>query len=190
MNIELHHCLPLSARITKKQCEINRQSGHITCSTCPVVGDEVIETVNVKEGIVGHPGFCGCGKIKWRLGMCKKCYKAKHGSDKYPPDELAVPEMKPQEVEVILEGGQGKPLEYNEIEELDQLCKSEPENIPSGLDFLLPISTDEGPPGVFLDFTGKVEVMHQLQENGVTPEQIVDLLVLISGGEYEMRRRG
>lgn len=84
--ILLQQCVPLSARITVRQCAINRKRGTYACNNCPGLGDEIVELVQIKEEVMAGPKHpkCiveGCQKIRVAKcdGMCSADFK-KYGS--------------------------------------------------------------------------------------------------------------
>ncbi len=81
------YCRPMSAKISPRQCEINRRRERFPCQGCAGLEDvtvinleEMVMSTATKESPPGRKGrhlLCsvpGCGKIRVKDGLCKAHY--------------------------------------------------------------------------------------------------------------------
>ena len=120
----------------------------------------------------------GCDKQQWKGGMCYKHFHQQAESNQIEP--------KANQRDT---GTQNQEAPGEFADELETLTLPPAEPSTTGLSTLLPI-VEEQKPGYFLDFSERLTEFRILEKNGVTPGQIVDMLCMVAGGGYELRKVG
>jgi len=202
--IFLHECKPLSARITVRQCIINRRKALYSCSNCPGLGEDIVEAVQVKEDMVMakkqiHPKciVAGCTKVRVAKcdGMCRADFK------KYGSREAYYASVEMQETPGVAEAetipNAASPY-ASALKKFDQeYCSAKnilfTSDLPPKTSLLsrVPLAPVPAPPetrpGFYLDFTGREDLLYALQEDtGVDlPRDVVFLLGLLHEGKLQ-----
>lgn len=162
-------CRPMSARISPRQCEVNRDRDLYLCGKCnglENVAEEIFEEVGMpkKEEGAGRRGkhlLCkvpGCQKIRVRDGMCMAHFReAKRTSGK---TTASAPPFEPRDPSVTY-GATLAPVPVEDIH--GSMTES---RAPEALSTLLPPPEPSPPPrkGVFLDLTDFPELDAWLQK--------------------------
>ncbi|RQW89914.1 MAG: hypothetical protein EHM79_02080 [Geobacter sp.] len=73
IELALHDCTPMHARITLRQCAVNRENEHILCLGCEGLKGEKGEVI---VGVVGICEKCKKNKEIIAKGLCRICYDA------------------------------------------------------------------------------------------------------------------
>ena len=182
-------CRPMSARISPRQCEINRDRDLYLCGNCDGlenVAEEIFEEVVMpkKEEGAGRRGthllykVAGCQKIRVRDGMCMAHFReAKRTSGKAT---APAPPFEPCDLSVTY-GATSAPVPVEDIH------GSMTARVPEALSTLLPPPEPSPPPrkGVFLDLTDFPDLDAWLQDMCATSEIPIAIIGLL-----EARRKG
>jgi hypothetical protein len=183
-------CRPMSARISPRQCAINRERDLYLCGKCgglENVKEQIFEEVVMpkKEEGAGRRGkhlLCtvpGCEKIRVRDGMCMAHFREAQRTSGNAA--VPAPSFAPCEPSVTL-GATSTPIPVDDIYE-----SMNESRVPEAISTLLPPPEPSPPPrkGVFIDLTDFPDLdawLHDMCAISDIPIAIIGLL--------EARRKG
>jgi hypothetical protein len=184
--VDLGECKPLNARISTRQCNINRERGLFSCSKC--AGLVNAQLVDFKEESMvtepkpkrGNHYLCivpGCTKVRVKGQMCMKHWRISQAAASKTAEDVAIIPPASASFEpcdpALTMGATSAPLPH--------------EDKPASILSLIPtVSTPTPPPGIFIDFSGKEHLLQALQQDvgsDCLPQDILCLLELLYDGK-------
>lgn len=166
-------CRPMSARITERQCGINRERGLFSCGRCD--GLMGMADIDIEEGLMGKVGTCkNCKKDKAIIArdLCRSCYDTLRHKG-----ELQTVTAEPEQIPVV---STDKAI-HPPVQPLPE--KDAPRSLLSMITPPLAVKTE----GFFLDFSNHPGLLVDLEaiSDDVTGD-ILELCSMLVSGKLRM----